>query len=325
VGALVHAAGDERRVEALHPAVDHALSAFPQPVACQAAAIARTIFEARVCSADLDGWAGSPLTGDGFPFELSFCTADDRLRFTAEPGPSDLDPERRLTVAAELVERLSGDRIPPDVLNALGAIQRGAHLKYGAWIGCRVATEGRAFKLYVEIPDGAQTAAVCQPQLRLPDRTISTRMLAYSPAADSFESYVRVDSLEPRHVPAVLAPVGLESRTAELVDFIAAAYGYAIRGRLPGPSVGVSYITGTPAIPRVTLHFYARALWGSDARIRRQFPRWAGARAWNPDPYLHATAPMAARESWKTFHGLLGITPDREGMSLTIGLRPVSP
>ena len=75
------------------------LGAFPEPVASRAGGLVRALLAARAHNTTLDGWRGSRLTGDGFPFELSFCTADDRLRFTVEPGRADLEPEKRLDVA----------------------------------------------------------------------------------------------------------------------------------------------------------------------------------------------------------------------------------
>jgi hypothetical protein len=45
---------------------------------------------------------------------------------------------------------------------------------------------------------------------------------------------------------------------------------------------------------------------------------------WDPGPYLKVTEPIATRDDWRTFHGILGISLDREsGVSMTIGLRPV--
>ena len=311
-----------REVDAVHPAIGRALSAFDQPLASSAEGLARALLEARAGRTPPGRWGGSPLTGDGFPFELAFCTADHRLRFTVEPGAPDLEPSNRLDAANAVLRRLGAEAMPADLLEACRAMQGQGPLKYGAWISCRVGAEGCAFKRYVEVPAEAQ-GPLTQAPVRLPDRVVLMRMIGYSAGAETVETYARISSLEPRHVAAVLAPAGLEARAAECLAFIEAAYGHTIRGRLPGPSVGVSYVRGPGAAPRVTLHFYARALWGSDARIRTRFSCIAAAFGWNPDVYLRVTEPMHAREDWKTFHGLLGITLDPSGMSLTIGVRPV--
>jgi hypothetical protein len=149
-------------------------------------------------------------------------------------------------------------------------------------------------------------------------------MLGYAPAAHEYETYLRLPSLMPHELAAVLAPAGAQGRAGWLLDWIEEAYGHPLRGRLPGPSVGASYTGGTR--PRVTLHFYARALWGGDARIRRGFARAAGVLGWDPHAYLALTAPLASREDWRTWHGLVGITLDGAShVSLAIGVRPEAP
>jgi hypothetical protein len=323
MSSLTNAIEDERRCDSIHPAIDYALSAFPPRIARQAEGPIRLMLGDGLTSETSDARGSSRLTGDRFPFEIAFCTADDRLRFTIEPGASDLDPRHRLEVASELMREMS-ESVPPDVLDDLCAMQSDRPLTYGAWIGCRVDGEGMALKLYAEVPPGGQTAGL-YPAPRLSDRTVVPQILAYTPATQEFESYFRVASLEPRHLPAVLAPAGIETQSQWLVGFVEEAYGYVVRGRLPGPSVGISYAAG-PTRRRVTLHFYARAIWGSDARIRRGFSRVASACAWDERAYLHVTAPIAARESWKTFHGLFGITLEQsQPISLSIGVRPVKP
>lgn len=316
--ASAHAIDDRRRVDVIHSAIDRALSAFPQDVAHKARPLIRAMMAPRVYSGRPDAWGGSQLTGDGFPFELSLCTADHRLRFTAEPGRRDLTPEQRFDFAIAALQRC-GASVPAHIVETCRAIHRNAVLNYGAWVGCRVSSEGHALKLYVEVPE-AQRTTLPTPHFTLPDRSIVMRMLAYS--SGGVESYVRVPSLEPRHLPAILAPAGLEDRAGELLEFLREAYGCRIGARVPGPSVGVSF-TGTVSAPRVTVYLFARSLWGSDARIRRQFVRIASAYGWNPDTYLQVTAPIAARDSWQTYHGLFGVTLDRSTMSFAIGVRPV--
>jgi hypothetical protein len=334
VNAVAPTIAADARVDAGHPAIDDALLAYPLPVARRAADVIRAGLAARVASAPADSWRGSRLTGDGFPFELSFCTADDRLRCTLEPGASDLAPRQRLEAAIGVLQRLIGDSPPPGIADACRGIQRSRTLKYGAWIGARVVATDCAFKLYVEAPGDDPPAAAVPPVLTLPDRPVSTRMVAYSPPSGTIETYVSVPSLEPRHLAAALAPAGLENRAAELLDVIRDMYGYAIRGRVPGPSVGVSYVSvlsfeddvgmrGT-TLPRASVYLFARSLWGSDAGIRQQFLRCVRAYAWNADTYERVTAPLARRDSWQTRHGLVCITLERSAIALAIGVRPVS-
>ncbi len=132
------------------------------------------------------------------------------------------------------------------------------------------------------------------PQPRLPDRIAKLRMIAYSPASQQWEVYYRVKSLAPYHVPRVLAPCGLDSRTEELLDYLTQAYGHSLGVRLPGPSVGVSYSMRSPENPQsVTLFFFARVFWGADARIRQRFGRFSNALGWDDSRY-----PRGSRQTW---------------------------
>jgi hypothetical protein len=218
---------------------------------------------------------------------------------------------------------LSGDPVPEGVARSFAAMQAVESLAFGAWVGCRVGPEDVAYKLYAEIPPGAPPTRLIDRPITLSDRSVIPRMVAYSPATLAYESYLRVPSLEPRHLPTLLAPAMQQAGASRLVEVVEDAYGHRIRGRLPGPSVGVSYLTRGGA-PIVTLHLYARAIWGSDARIRAGFERMAAGLGWDPSTYLAVTAPIASREDWRTYHGILSITLDpAHDLSLGIGVRPV--
>jgi hypothetical protein len=315
---FVHATG----LGSIHPAIDHALSAFPAAEALQAAAAIRCACGPRLASGVPEAWTGSRLTGDGFPLEISFSTADPRLRFTVEPGGRGLPMRERLEFAASVVETVGGIGVPEATLSGLRAMQADTPLAYGAWVGCRTASSGTDCKLYVEVPRGAPMRV---RSLVLDERDVVPRMLAYSPSGNSFEAYCRVPSLEPRHLPAVLEGIDGEARARWLLEFIEDAYGHRVRERLPGPSVGVSFLRHAQE-KRVTLHFYARALWGSDSGIRRGFSRIARAIGWDDEAYLRVTAPLAERDEWRTYHGLFGITIDAAHcMFLSIGVRPIAP
>ena len=80
--ATAHAVDDRFGMAALHPSVDGALRVYPQGVAHKARPVIRALLLPRVEGARPDRWGGSRLTGDGFPFELSFCSGDARLRVT---------------------------------------------------------------------------------------------------------------------------------------------------------------------------------------------------------------------------------------------------
>ena len=302
----------------LDPAIDHALAAFGALAAQRASrSIGEALFERL---AGDEPWGGSRLTGDGYPCEIAFATADTRVRFTVEPGERTLAPNERLELAAGVLERLGDPAIAPAVLAGLREMQSTGPLAYGAWVGGRVGAQGFTGKLYAEVPAGAPLRS---RTLQLPHRELAPRMIAYVPASRAFEAYFRVRALEAGELAAVLAAAGCEQRAQAVHEFVEEAHGHRIRDRYPGP-VGVSY--GWPRPDRVTLYFYARAMWGPDAAIRRGFSRVARALGGDDTAYLRATSPMAERNDWKTWHGLFGLTLDAGGaLSAAIGIRPVAP
>jgi hypothetical protein len=316
---------------AIDPAIDHALSAYPSALARRAVAPIRFSLGGSL-GCRRSARCRSRLTGDGYPFELSFSGADqERLRFTAEPidvGGSDgasVAPSSRLSRARALLDAIGEDPGENDVWEALAETQAGLACAFGAWIGGRVERDATTFKVYVEIPAGACMPQICPAGPALSDRSVVPRMAGYTPSTGALESYFRIASLEPEHLVGVLDAAGMGARAGALVAFIEHAYGYRLRGRLPGPSVGVSYVSGPS--PRVTLHLYARSIWGSDARIRQGFARLFAEYGRDAETYLKVTQPIQARESWHTFHGLLGFTLDPALAQITpsIGLRPVAP
>jgi hypothetical protein len=292
-----------------HPLLDRALAVWPEDVAGRAADALRALLAGRT------SWDGSPLTGGGFPVEINIASADDRLRCTVEPGPAGLDPRSRLDLAAAWVG------VPAGTLATARRLQDG-QLRYGAWIGCRHSAAGSRYKLYAEVGDRAGTAHPSGlPAPRAPARL---RIVAGTPATGEREAYYRVPDLYPIEVPALLAAAGVEDRAAELLDLLAGAYGHSLTGRLPGDSVGVSYaVSATGAPLGVTLYFFARVFWGSDARIRRRLTRLAPALGWDDRRYRKLTAHLAGAGGRLTRHGLLGVSMPPAGPPvLSIGVRP---
>lgn len=314
----------------LHPALDRALGAYPAPTARRAAAALHTILHDRIAKDGARAWSSSRLTGDGFPVEISFATCDGRLRYTADPSDPSVEPQRRLENAIERINSLSPMSVPSSVFAELSRINCLGQPLYGAWIGGRHGPVDDEYKIYVEVPDGSATGddpgsiPCALPPPRLPDRAAELRIIAYSPVSQQYEAYFRVKSLSPHHVPRLLAPCKLQARSDEVLQYLVQSYGHSLRDKFPGECAGVSYSGRSSEGPRIaTLFFYARSFWGSDARIRRAFCRLSREMASDDSQYQQVTAPLADRESWKTYHGLLGITlaADQQ-LAVSIGVRP---
>lgn len=323
---------DLGRTETLHPALDRVLAGFQHKMSARAAVALQRLLHERL-SGGLSAWASSRLTGDGFPVEITFTSADQRLRYTVEPATPQATPQQRLVLALQDINALSLSPIPSAMAAAFRRLQHLGDLSFGAWVGGRHSLVDDQFKLYVEMPmlestdsaAGELTALLGEyPQPGPVDRLVNLRMLAWSPGSAQWELYYRIGAPAPHHLAAVLAPAGYAAQAGDLLRYLREAYGHSFAERLPGESVGVSY-TWQPgqAESSVTLFFFARTFWGGDARIRQQFGSWSTALGWNDRQYQRITAPLAGRRVWKTFHGILGVSllPGRQ-LALSIGVRP---
>jgi hypothetical protein len=307
-------------VAALPEAVAAGLAGFPPAEAGRALA-ALAVLAAPLIDADAArAWRSSRLTGDGFPLELGFTTADAGLRWTFDPAAPGLPPAARLEAALAGLARLG--QPDPEVARLARRLQPDAKA-FGGWIGGR---SGDRFKLYVDMPDGPAAAAaldavgIARPRLQAVPRT---RMLGLGPGART-EAYFRAEAT--RHcLPRVLEPAGLAAEADRIAALVEEAWGNRIRDRLPGGSVGISYARAPgDALPVVTIFFFARALWGGDARIRERMLARLAAAGTPSGPYAAASRPVAGRRRAATRHGLVGITVLPGSAHWSVGLRPVA-
>jgi len=282
-------------------------------------------------------WHFSTLTGDGFPIELAFTTADTHLRYTVDPAVPGLPASQRLENAARLLVLLD-QPVEAGWLEELSVLHRTSppgEVRYGAWIGARhsMADASDQFKLYAEVPASSESlvqerlAARIKVQPRLPDHKMQLRMLGVESGTGRVELYYRVNNLLSVLLSHLLRPAGLHLRTTELLEFVERVYGYSLHGpdaRIPGGSVGFSYAV-SPGSSQVafTLFIFARLLWGGDAHIRKRFCQLLDANALDPSPYWSVTAGLANTDVYQTYHGLVGfaVLPDRP-IALSLGVRP---
>jgi len=329
-----------------HPDIQAALDVlartFPRATARASSALSillrQTYIGAKRSAGDHQAaWSFSTLTGDGFPLEWTFTSADAHLRYAVDPARPGLPPAQRLANAAELVAQLC-QPLNLKLLEELMAWQLAApvgELRYGAWIGGRhhVVSQSDRFKLYVEVPassapgQGSLIAAHLNPQPRLPERELQLRMLGLEPTTGRVEFYYRVHSLQSATLSHLLYPAGLRSRADELLDFVERAYGHSLRvvgARIPGGSVGFSYSV-SPDDGRVafTLFLFTRLLWGGDARIRPRFRERLETAGLDSAPYWQVTAALDTRDVYQTYHGLIGFVVASDApIQISLGVRP---
>ena len=294
-------------------------------------------------SNDPQAWRSSHLTGDGFPLEITFTTADGHLRYTVDPGGCEMPMRERLGYAVSLLNELGQPPANPEILSHLAGIQKAApdQLHYGAWTGGRHRAGRTAgvpagapwedrYKIYVEAPESDPQSQLpfitpyLDPPPRLYNHPLLLRMAALEPASGRMELYFRTNRLETAALTTLLHPVGLRARADELADFIEQAYSFPLNGQLPGGSVGFSYSLIPGQQPAAfSLFLFTRLLWGGDARIRQRFAERLQANGQDPALYQQITAPLAERDVHQTYHGLLGfVVSTGAPIHLSLGVRP---
>ncbi|MGE5463495.1 MAG: hypothetical protein ACM3PS_09075 [Syntrophothermus sp.] len=282
-------------------------------------------------------WRFSTLTGDGFPLEWVFTSADSQLRYVVDPGGPDLLPAQRLANAAGLVAQLA-QPVNSEWLEELLAWHRAAafgELRYGAWIAGRHHNVRSAdqFKLYVETPVSSAQAAqalvssYCNEIPHVPARKLQLRMLGLELTTGRIEFYYRVNDLQSAALSHLLYPAGLRARADELLYFVEEAYGYSLRAadvRIPGGSVGFSYsISPDSGQVAFTLFLYVRLLWGGDAHIRKRFSEQLAKAGVDPSPYWQVTTLLSGRDIHQTYHSSVGFVLASDGpIQISLGVRP---
>ena len=316
------------RERALPDAVEAGIAGFSVASARRARSVLRTLSEGFPGDAGQGGvWCASGLTGDGFPLELAFTTADGALRWTFDPGVVARGPKRRLETTMAGLRHL-GWTMDPDLMDCALRLQEGRTEGFGGYVGGRHDNAGDRFKLYVEMPDGPVAEVAVSllglPRPRLPGAPARTRMLGLGPGAGCAEVYFRAEA-PTQSLPRLLEPAGEPDAAQRMIALIEEAWGHRLRDRLPGGSVGVSYARagqGTPTI--VTLFLFARALWGGDARIRARMLERLAAHGVSTVPYEVATRPLSIAHTAQTRHGMIGITLSPGRVDWSTGLRPVT-
>jgi hypothetical protein len=271
-------------------------------------------------------WRAGVLTGDGYPAEFTFTSADDDIRCTVEPWP-DVAADGRLTRALALASapdaKLNGQP-NTELDDELRALQpRGARLMFGAWVGARFGADPARdrCKVYVEIAPGAEPTG--GPGFG--DLACEARIEAVEPASGRRERYYRGRDVKPHHLARLLDGAGLGDRLGELRECVEHAYGRPIDGALPGGAAGWSIARAPGQAPVLTVFLFARALWGGDARIVKradEFCAWSGRALIG---YAAAVAGLPPSAGACTWHGMVGFTvAPGQPVHLALGLRPAT-
>jgi hypothetical protein len=275
-------------------------------------------------------WRFSYLTGDGFPVECVFSSADCDVRYTTEVAGPESDPAQRLEHADQLLNRLGVGKLPEINGLPLRDLQVPGDLRYGTWIGARHCSGKDRFKLYIEVPptqcaEGAKLFLDVIGDSSVPSvYRQELCLIGLEIGFPRIEFYFRLKDLTPAELRMLVVQLGLGARLAELLDLMSQAIDKPIRDEIPGSAHGFSLsVDSRNGLPIFSLFGFARSFFGSDSSIRRHLLKLADKRGWILDQYARCSQPLRDRMSWKTFHGIVSFVLKPEAPPvLQIGMRP---
>jgi hypothetical protein len=274
-------------------------------------------------------WRFSRLTASGNPVEFSFSTADPALRYTAEVAGPEVDAESRLVRCATLLTELSsGQSVPDGLLADIAALQASVAPTWGAWIGGRHDGRRSRFKLYADIPHGADTTGLLTRYLGYPHllRDCGSRLegIGHEVQTGLTELYFRLDGLDVADTGVLLADSGLGQRQRDLLALMETVYGRRMRPHLPTHPFGVSIATAPGhGVVAVSVFAYAIDVFGDDAAARRALVRVAPQLNWTADAYRALSAPLTDVHRAPTHHSVVAFTIPRDApAALTVGMAP---
>ncbi|NER83047.1 MAG: hypothetical protein F6K42_26530 [Leptolyngbya sp. SIO1D8] len=312
-----------------HPALDCALSLLAQATpqeAKRAITALQTLLQGVTHSAWPEvAWQFSTLTGDGFPVEFAFTTADASIRYTTEVAGPEVPPSDRLALAQQRLADLGALPLPFPIHDRLHRIQTTGRLHYGTWVGGRHSAAGDRYKLYIEVPSTLTLPALKQlvPEWAddnlLPHRSISLRMIGYELATHRVERYYRVAGLDDWEIQRLRHQIQLSDAVAPWQALLKSRLSSA----LSGSNAGFSLSQIGQDKPTLSLFTFARSLFGGDRQIRHHLLQLAAQQNWNLSAYETLSRPLTNQTDCNTAHGMVTFVIAPTPVSvLGIGLRP---
>lgn len=334
-GMGINAGGDN----GMHPAVEHALRVctrfFPHQAPRARKRLTVLLKDVLEAPDRNRAWGFSGLA-KGFPVEFMFNSSQKGIRYTVDAAGPGRHPGNVLQHSIRLLDKLGAHPVPEDFCTFFRDIQRAGTLKYGAWIGGRHYTSADEFKLYVEVPGGADDHAIERLNSVSPFNIefhrkpiskycrIKLDLIGYTPAGRQLEYYFSVKGLAAWEIGAILYPAGFETHRDSLMDLLQKAYGRPVYKEFPSSEMGFSYSFSLETGASVfSLYTFASSMFGGDARIRGEILSLARKEGWNMDFYEHMTRPLADARGPKCTHGMVGFAvTEKAPPMIYIGLRP---
>jgi hypothetical protein len=280
-------------------------------------------------------WKFSLLTKRGFPFELTWASHDDSLRYTVEVAGPEIDLRQRLTQAARLLAALGAQ--PAQVVDRLRAVQATGTLEWGTWLGVRHQAGGDRYKIYVQVPE--DSACQAEELVRgflgaepvLPPGAAQLVAIGQELGSARIEFYYRVKHLGLAYweVGYLMRRVGLAARQVDLLGLVEDIRGYTLDQRrppLPEGTYGISLsVMADGRSPVCSIFTFPGSLIGGDGAIRRALLQLSQRRGWNFDAYAALTEPLSGLRKDRHHDAIAFVVAERGEPGLHISLSPPEP
>jgi hypothetical protein len=262
----------------------------------------------------------STLTGDGFPFEFSFASTGQEIRYATEFAAPEAPETSRLDAALDLFRRLGSPVRDVEAIAHWRRVQSAGSLRYGAFIGGRHSNISDRYKLYVEVPERCSI-----PMMPAIDNHRAVPlMIGYDPVSRRTEVYYRSTRVTREDLTALASHIGLDNRCTQLLHLIESVWQRPIHDALPGAEIGFS-VSASPAGGGTFAVFnYASTLFATDRVIRRRILDLAANNPWSFTHYELLTRRLEEFQPATLAHTMLTYAISDVGpASLHVGIRPV--
>ncbi len=225
---------------------------------------------ARSCWPDI-AWRFSRLTVDGCPVEFGVSSRDDALRITFEVAGPEYPDSNRLGRSLDILHDCVHRKPDSAMERTWRDLQTRGRLRWGSWMGLRLARGAIEPKLYIEVPHDCGLA----PPAPLRGRV---RMIGYDPVHERIETYVALPQMGRSELLRLLDGLDEDSRCT-LLDLLGELIGVPLDIALDWIGLGASLVE-SPSGPQFALFIRARTVRDAAPKFRKLFAGNRAYRSW---------------------------------------------
>jgi len=273
----------------------------------------------------------SRLTGDGFPMEFSFSSAENAISYTTEIAGPDIPESTKVKLAASLLAERT--QVPQDgkITELISQLMQQQDLRYGAWMGGRHGFTGEdRYKIYLEITEASRGIGDTFFQRLTGNSSVldrehyRLRMISID-NANKWEYYFRFFHIDVWQLLYIMRSIGFAEQGRELLDFITLISKRKVDQSFTGNNLGFSITLDTfGSAQAISIFTYNYKIFEpGDRYIRKKLLEFSDRFGWDFNSYTQITEPIAFKTGRLTNHGLVAFSISRAGTKiLQVGLRP---